>query len=94
MTTLPPDGSCFAQQLLWKHYPRDRALAQPEIRAMVRPGQHCPCQVRAGTGEDFDQPAAAGINTVFFETVNAGYPIYPSQVASQQNPLVRGGTTC
>ena len=31
----------------------------------------------------------AGINTVFFETVNAGYPIYPSKVAPQQNPLTR-----
>ncbi|NJL09779.1 MAG: family 10 glycosylhydrolase [Calothrix sp. SM1_7_51] len=34
--------------------------------------------------------AQAGINTVFFETVNAGYTIYPSQVAPQQNPLIRG----
>ena len=32
----------------------------------------------------------SGINTVFFETVNAGYPIYPSKLAPQQNPLVRG----
>ncbi|NJL82861.1 MAG: family 10 glycosylhydrolase [Chloroflexaceae bacterium] len=27
---------------------------------------------------------------MFFETVNAGYPIFPSQVAPQQNPLVKG----
>ncbi len=34
--------------------------------------------------------AKAGINTVFFETINSGYPIYPSRVAPQQNPLARG----
>lgn len=34
--------------------------------------------------------AQAGINTVFFETLNASYTIYPSQVAPQQNPLIRG----
>ena len=39
--------------------------------------------------ELFDRLQAAGINTVFFETVNAGYPIYPSRVAPSQNPLTR-----
>jgi uncharacterized lipoprotein YddW (UPF0748 family) len=34
--------------------------------------------------------AQSGINTVFFETLNASYPIYPSRVAPQQNPLIRG----
>ncbi|MEM7762076.1 MAG: family 10 glycosylhydrolase, partial [Cyanobacteria bacterium P01_A01_bin.40] len=29
-------------------------------------------------------------NTVFFETLNSSYTIYPSQVAPQQNPLVKG----
>ena len=38
----------------------------------------------------FDRIAKAGINTVFFETLNSGYPIYPSRVAPQQNPLARG----
>ncbi len=80
-----------AQQLLWNHYPTNRNLAQPEIRAMWLDRQTI---VRAGSEQRlariFDQLAAAGINTVFFETVNAGYPIYPSQVAPQQNPLVRG----
>jgi uncharacterized lipoprotein YddW (UPF0748 family) len=37
----------------------------------------------------FDKLAKAGINTIFLETVNASYPIYPSQVAPQQNPLIR-----
>lgn len=80
-----------AQQLLWQSYPVDRNLAQPEIRAMWLDRGTI---VRAGSEEQlakvFDRLAAAGINTVFFETVNAGYPIYPSQVAPQQNPLVRG----
>ena len=80
-----------ATQILWDHYPIDRYLAQPEIRAIwldrasiVRAGS------KQGLGKIFDQLAAAGINTVFFETINAGYPIYPSKVAPQQNPLVQG----
>jgi uncharacterized lipoprotein YddW (UPF0748 family) len=77
-------------QLLRSNFPIDRPLAQTEIRAMwldrgtiVRAGS------RQGLARIFDQLKAAGINTVFFETVNAGYPIYPSQVAPQQNPLTR-----
>ena len=38
----------------------------------------------------FDRMAEAGINAVFFETVNAGYTIHPSKIAPQQNPLIRG----
>ncbi|MHC5832554.1 MAG: family 10 glycosylhydrolase, partial [Nostoc sp.] len=45
---------------------------------------------KAGLAQIFDRLAQAGINTVFFETVNAGYTIYPSQVAKEQNPLIRG----
>lgn len=80
-----------ASQLLWKYYPTDRPLAQSEIRAIwldrgtiVRAGSE------QGLAKVFDKLAAAGINTVFLETVNAGYPIYPSKVAPQSNPLVRG----
>ncbi|MGJ3252659.1 MAG: glycoside hydrolase family 10 protein [Elainellaceae cyanobacterium] len=79
-----------AREQLWNNFPTDRYLAQPEIRAMwldrgtiVRAGS------RDGLIPIFDRLADAGINTVFFETVNAGYPIYPSQVAPQQNPLTR-----
>ena len=43
-----------------------------------------------GLAKIFDNLAKAGINTVFFETLNAGYTIYPSKVAPQQNPLIRG----
>ena len=67
------------------------AIAQPEIRAMwldrktiVAAGS------QAGLAKVFERFKAAGINTVFVETVNAGYPIYPSSVAPAQNPLIRG----
>lgn len=80
-----------AQQLLWNNYPSDRQLAQPEIRAMwLDRGSIVRAGSEQGLAKIFDRLAAAGINTVFFETVNAGYPIYPSVVAPQQNPLVRG----
>jgi uncharacterized lipoprotein YddW (UPF0748 family) len=65
--------------------------AQPEIRAMwldretiVSAGS------QQGLAKVFERFKAAGINTVFVETVNAGYPIYPSDVAPEQNPLIRG----
>ncbi|MFN6500222.1 MAG: family 10 glycosylhydrolase [Nostoc sp. DedQUE01] len=80
-----------AKRILWQQFPVDRRLAQPEIRAVwldratiVRAGS------KAGLAEIFDRLVATGINTVFFETVNAGYTIYPSQVAKEQNPLIRG----
>lgn len=80
-----------AQQLLWQHYPKDSQIAQPEIRAMwLDRGSIVRAGSEQGLARIFDKLAAAGINTVFFETVNAGYPIYPSTVAPQQNPLVRG----
>jgi uncharacterized lipoprotein YddW (UPF0748 family) len=78
------------RQQLWREFPIDRPIAQPEVRAIwldrgtiVRAGS------REGLEALFDRMAAAGINTVFVETVNAGYPIYPSRVAPQQNPLTR-----
>ncbi|MBW4684385.1 MAG: family 10 glycosylhydrolase [Komarekiella atlantica HA4396-MV6] len=80
-----------AKASLWKQFPVDRKLAQPEIRAVwldrgtiVRAGSE------KGLAQIFDRLAQAGINTVFFETVNASYTIYPSKVAPQQNPLIRG----
>ncbi|WP_009630715.1 family 10 glycosylhydrolase [Synechocystis sp. PCC 7509] len=80
-----------ASQLLWDNYPTSRPTSQPEIRAMwldrgtiVRAGSE------QGLAKIFDKLAASGINTVFLETVNAGYPIYPSKVAPQANPLVKG----
>ncbi|WP_392535669.1 glycoside hydrolase family 10 protein [Nostoc sp. C117] len=80
-----------AKRILWQQFPVDQRLAQPEIRAVwldrgtiVRAGS------KAGLAKVFDRLAETGINTVFFETVNAGYTIYPSQVAKEQNPLIHG----
>lgn len=78
------------RQTLWDNFPTDRAFAQPEIRSMWLDRGSI---VRAGSPERlailFDRMQAAGINTVFLETINASYPIYPSQVAPLQNPLTR-----
>ena len=43
-----------------------------------------------GLAKVFERFKAAGINTVFVETVNAGYPIYPSAIAPERNPLIKG----
>ena len=43
-----------------------------------------------GLAKVFERFKSAGINTVFVETVNAGYPIYPSSIAPEQNPLIKG----
>ncbi|MGI8501038.1 MAG: glycoside hydrolase family 10 protein [Hassallia sp.] len=76
---------------LWQQFPVDRQLAQPEIRAVwLDRGTIVRAKNEQGLSEIFDRLSKAGINTVFFETVNAGYTIYPSQVAPQQNPLIRG----
>jgi uncharacterized lipoprotein YddW (UPF0748 family) len=76
------------RQELWESFPVDRPFGQPEIRAMWLDRSSI---VRAGSPEGlavlFDNMQIAGINTVFFETINAGYPIYPTRVASSQNPL-------
>ena len=45
---------------------------------------------KEGLAKVFDRFKAAGINTVFVETVNAGYPIFDSNVAPQKNPLIQG----
>lgn len=78
-----------ARRLLWDNFPNDRPVVQPEIRAIwldrgtiVNAGSH------RALAELFDQLTHAGINTVFFETINAGYPVYPSQIAPEQNPLI------
>ncbi|AFY83221.1 glycoside hydrolase family 10 protein [Oscillatoria acuminata] len=77
------------RDLLWQHYPTNGLLAQPEIRAIwLDRGSIVRAGSEQGLTRIFDNLAAAGINTVFFETINAGYPIYPSQVAPQQNPLI------
>ena len=80
-----------ARQKLWENYPIDGQRAGAEIRAVwLDRGSIVQAGSEAGLAKIFDQLARAGINTVFFETVNAGYPIYPTRVAPQQNPLTRG----
>ncbi|MFQ4135150.1 glycoside hydrolase family 10 protein [Nodosilinea sp. PGN35] len=75
---------------LWENFPSDRPIDQGEIRAVwLDRGTIVRARSPQGLSEIFDKLAAAGINTVFFETVNAGYPIYPSRVAPEQNPLTR-----
>lgn len=80
-----------SKKALWDNYPIDRSVAQSEVRAMWLDRGTI---VKARSPEDlvpiFDRMAQAGINTVFFETVNSGYTIHPSKVAPQQNPLVKG----
>jgi len=78
-----------ARQALLNSYPIDVLQAQPEVRAIwLDRGTIVEARDRAGLERLFDRLAAMGINTVFFETINAGYPIYPSNI-TRQNPLTR-----
>lgn len=80
-----------AKELLWDNYPQDRPLAQSEVRGMwLDRGTIVKAKSEADLAEIFDRMAIAGINTVFFETLNSSYTIYPSKVAPQQNPLTKG----
>ncbi|HAC64674.1 MAG TPA: hypothetical protein DCF68_14355, partial [Cyanothece sp. UBA12306] len=80
-----------ARRTLWDHYPTDRQFAQPEVRAMwLDRGTLVKARSEADLAQIFDRIAEAGINTVFLETINSSYPIYPSRVAPEQNPLIRG----
>ena len=80
-----------ARRTLWDNYPTDRKLAQAEIRAIwLDRGTIVRAKSEQDLAKIFDQLAGAGFNTVFFETVNASYPIYPSRVAPEQNPLTKG----
>ncbi|APB32563.1 hypothetical protein GlitD10_0262 [Gloeomargarita lithophora Alchichica-D10] len=80
-----------AQELLWQNYPALAAQSKSEVRAMWLDRETIvAARGEAGLVPIFERMRAAGVNLVFFETVNAGYPIYPSRVAPQQNPLTRG----
>ncbi|MTJ12181.1 family 10 glycosylhydrolase [Anabaena sp. UHCC 0187] len=75
---------------LWQQFPINQQLAQPEIRSVwLDRGTIVKAGNEAELAKIFDRLAQAGINTIFLETINASYPIYPSQVAPQQNPLIR-----
>ncbi|MGK7940059.1 MAG: family 10 glycosylhydrolase [Crocosphaera sp.] len=80
-----------ARRNLWDHYPTDSQFSQPEVRAMwLDRGSIVKTRSEAELAVLFDRMAQAGINTVFMETLNASYPIYPSRVAPEQNPLTQG----
>ncbi|MBE9039439.1 family 10 glycosylhydrolase [Oscillatoriales cyanobacterium LEGE 11467] len=78
-----------ARSSLWESYPNDRPRAVPEVRAIwLDRGTIVDAGSPEGLARVFDRLQQAGINTVFFETINAGYPIYPSRVMPEQNPLI------
>jgi len=80
-----------SRQDLWNLYPINKLVENSEIRAIwLDRGTIIQAGSEQGLAKVFDRLAQAGINTVFFETVNAGYPIYPSKVAPEQNPLTKG----
>jgi len=80
-----------AQTILWNNYPTDRLVAEPEIRAIwLDRGTIVQAKSEADLAVLFDRLSRAGINTIFFETINASYTIYPSRVAPEQNPLIQG----
>lgn len=79
-----------ARRQLWDNYPGSQPR-QPEVRAIwLDRGTIVEAGSPEGLAVVFDRLQAAGINVVFFETINAGYTLYPSQVAPEQNPLLRG----
>lgn len=81
----------YVRGLIWDRYPTDSPLNYPETRAMwLDRGTIVRTRSKKELGRIFDRLSNAGINTVFFETVNASYPIYPSEVAPEQNPATQG----
>ncbi len=80
-----------ARTLIWENYPTTTVLRHPETRAMwFDRGTIVRTRSEAELARIFNRLQDAGINTVFFETLNASYPIYPSQVAPEQNPFTQG----
>ncbi|MEB3273348.1 MAG: family 10 glycosylhydrolase [Prochlorothrix sp.] len=79
-----------ARRQIWDSYPQSQPL-QPEVRSVwLDRGTIVEAGSPEALAEIFDHLQAAGINVVFFETLNAGFPIYPSAVAPEQNPLTLG----
>ena len=77
------------KDLLWDNYPQDRPIAESEIRAIwLDRGTIVKAKSEADLAQVFDRMAIAGINTVFIETLNSSYTIYPSQIAPK-NPLIK-----
>jgi len=81
----------LARNLVWANYPTATPLRTAETRAMwLDRGTIVRTRSEAELARIFDRLDDAGINTVFFETVNASYTIYPSRVAPEQNPFTQG----
>ncbi|AFY74675.1 hypothetical protein Syn7502_02724 [Synechococcus sp. PCC 7502] len=81
----------MVRQELLREYPTNTLSNLPEVRAIwVDRGTIVAAGSERKLAVIFDRMEAAGVNTVFLETINAGYPIYPSAIAPQQNPLVKG----
>jgi uncharacterized lipoprotein YddW (UPF0748 family) len=79
------------RQDLLKEYPTNTLSNLPEVRAIwLDRGTIVAAGSERRLAEVFDRMTTAGVNTVFFETINAGYTVYPSAIAPQQNPLIRG----
>lgn len=79
------------REIILENYPTEQLLAASEIRAIwLDRGTIVKAKSEADLVKIFDRFAASGINTVFFETINASYPIYPSKIAPEQNPLTKG----
>ncbi len=80
-----------ARSLIWENYPTSTRIRHPETRAMwLDRGTIVRTRSEAELARIFDRLEDAGVNTVFFETVNASYTIYPSEVAPEQNPFTVG----
>ncbi|MGB0560623.1 MAG: family 10 glycosylhydrolase [Spirulinaceae cyanobacterium] len=79
------------ERLIWQQYPLEQPISHPASRAMwLDRGTIVRTRSERELARIFNRLADAGINTVFFETLNASYPIYPSRVAPEQNPLTQG----
>lgn len=80
-----------ARSTLLSNYPINRPYRQGEVRAVwFDRGTIVKAKSKQDLVPYFDRLKQAGINTIFFETVNSGYPIYPSKIAPEQNPLTQG----
>lgn len=80
-----------AAKFIGEAYEQFPPAAETEMRAMwVDRGAIANAKNEAGLATLFDRLATMGINVVFLETVNASYPIFPSEVAPTQNPLLAG----
>ncbi|NEO83581.1 MAG: family 10 glycosylhydrolase [Spirulina sp. SIO3F2] len=79
------------ERLIWQQYPIEQPVSYPASRAIwLDRGTIVRTRSERELARIFNRLADAGINTVFFETLNASYPIYPSRVAPEQNPLTQG----